>query len=49
MKTEKDKLIDTVIDHLKDDFAVGNFTVLEEILQHVPDEILEGSLSEVKV
>jgi hypothetical protein len=47
MKTEKDKIIDKIIEEQKDCIAVGDFTVLDELLHHVPDEILIASLSEV--
>ena len=44
---EKQALVDSVIEMLKRDIIeFGDYTVLEEILAHVDDEVLKGSLPE---
>jgi len=40
------KLIDAVIEDLKTQFEVGDYTVLEELLTFVPDSALVNSLPE---
>ena len=42
----KETLVNFVIDQLKKDFAVGDYTVLDELLHKLPWEILKGSLPE---
>ena len=44
MRTIKDELVNNVLEDQKDAIAVGDFTVLDELLHHVPDEILINSL-----
>jgi hypothetical protein len=41
---KKGTLIDLVIDAIKLDVANGDTTALEEMLKHLPDNILEGYL-----
>lgn len=38
------ELIDKVIDDLKNAFAMGDYTTLDELLSFLPDHILEGHL-----
>jgi len=42
----KQTLINKVIEDLKTGFSVGDYTVLDELLQFIPTKILEGSLPE---
>lgn len=42
------KLVDEVIEELKSDFANGDYTVIDELLKHLPVNILIGSLQEEK-
>jgi hypothetical protein len=39
-------LIDRVLKQIEQDVANQDFTAIEELLQYVPDNILEGFLSE---
>lgn len=43
---KKQKVIDAVIEELKKDFSNGDYTVIDEILSHVPKRILIQSLDE---
>ena len=42
----KQELVDAVIESLKKDFAVGDYTVLDELLKFIPDKNLVQSLPE---
>jgi hypothetical protein len=44
----REKLQDAVIDELKKQFEVGDYTVLEELLTFIPDNKLIQSLPEEK-
>ncbi len=46
LTSEKQELIDKVIEDLKKGFSCGDYTVLDEILTFVPTNILKGSLPE---
>jgi hypothetical protein len=46
MSIDKQKLIDTVIESLRENIANGDFTVLEELLGFIPTNNLIESLSE---
>ena len=45
-KIDKEKLVDRVIEQLKEDLEIGDYTVLDEILHNVSDEVLINSLPE---
>jgi hypothetical protein len=40
------ELIDKVIEQIKLDVEMGDFTVIEELLKYCPEENLQGFLSE---
>jgi len=42
-------LIDRVLDQIENDIKERDFTAIEELLGHVPKDILEGFLSEETV
>lgn len=42
------ELIDSVIDQIETDVLVQDFTAIEELLRHVPEEALNAFLSETK-
>jgi hypothetical protein len=42
----KEKLVDKVIENLKKGFALKDYTVLAELLSHVPDDVLLHRLPE---
>ena len=42
------ELIDKVLNQIEDDVAVGDFTAIEELLQHVDEKILKSFLSEIE-
>jgi len=46
MKKEKHELVDAVIEQLKKDFENDDYTVLEELLYHLPNERLIFGLPE---
>ena len=41
---QKDRLVDLVIEQIKEDFAMGDETAIDELLKFVPDENLIGFL-----
>jgi|GEM_PF-1138733 len=43
---DKQPLVDAVIEELKKSMALGDYTVLDELLKFIPWEILKGSLPE---
>lgn len=43
---KKQELIDAVIEDLKKGFAIGDYTVLDELLSFVPDKNLQQALPE---
>lgn len=43
----KQALIDSVLDQIQQDIANGDLTAIEEMLQHLPVEILQAFLPEV--
>ncbi len=46
MEERKEKLVDAVIEELKDDFKHGDYTVLDELLKFIPLPNLVQSLPE---
>ena len=42
----KEKIVDAVIESLKEDFAAGDYTVLDELLKMIPNKNLVQSLDE---
>ena len=42
------ELIDKVLKQIEDDVAVGDFTAIEELLQHLDEKILKSFLSETE-
>jgi len=48
MPDEKSKLIDQVLQQISLDIAEGDVTAIEEMLMHLPVEILKGYLPEEK-
>lgn len=42
------ELIDSVIDQIEVDVLVMDFTAIEDLLRHVPEEALNAYLSEAK-
>lgn len=43
----KNQVLDAVLDQIQLDVANGDMTAIEEMLQHLPLEILQGYLPEV--
>lgn len=48
LNTVPQELIDSVIDQIEADVFLGEFTAIEELLRHVPEEALNAFLSETK-
>ena len=46
MNKEKQELVDAVIEQLKKDFDMGDYTVLDELLGYIPKKVLLQSLPE---
>lgn len=42
----KQALIDSVLDQIQQDIANGDLTAIQEMLQHLPTEILQAFLPE---
>jgi hypothetical protein len=45
-KMTKEQLIDRVLDQIAHDVRIRDFTAIAELLEHVPENILEGYLPE---
>jgi hypothetical protein len=44
--TDKDLLIDRVLEQITEDVHMNDFTAIAELLEHMPEEFLKGYLPE---
>lgn len=43
---KSDELIDKVLEQIKEDVNYGNLMAIEELMKHIPEELLEGFLGQ---
>ena len=46
MIIKSDELIDKVLEQIKEDVNYGNLMAIEELIKHLPEELLEGFLGQ---